>query len=837
MGWQDSPVVDQPAWASASVVNEDIDSSAIDLPTRSRLIQPTEYERPMDLELDAPGQGLAAKGIDVTTGAPAGRVRGSFAANEGYEAQFYRAALSDYYGGDVRVRKGPESGELEFLNPGTKRWTLIDEASAAIVDFADMVGHTIPVAGATAGFFAGTLGGPPGEVAGAGAGMAAGEAIRQNIGEGLGVNEGIEGPEIARDAVTLGAQEAALTAVLPGLVGLVKRGKQFMSPDPMSAQDAMLALTQMSSNRQLATDIEALAGKEFRPTSGQLSGDEFLLGVQTAYSGDSLEASVALSRQLNRNESALETAFDNINPTGDAYAAGRSVRSAVQDRIDPVTGKAAERLTRVTDDVRIPIASIPEVGEQAAGRKLRESLLSARDAAKAEETAAYRAYQEAYGLDGAASNVTIDTTRRFDSFVDTLNSERVNAIFAGQQTGKGQLLSEKLTSGEGFDLHQLEEGIKYLRRMVRKSGSAVAADAPTRDILRLKDELVLLRNTQLARIDPNLLALAEGAEAAAAKRAQLFDKSVLGAIIKKKDGEYLLNDTRVFAYVIKSNDQDAAAHFARVVSQDPGAIIAAKKGLWSYYRKEAAPDGIVEPKLHKKFMESHNHVINALFDESEVKRMNQLGDMGRVVERAAKRYDNLVTGINRHFSGRIRDTSPENLAATVFSRNFSAVDARQLSRIVDAGGAGESFRVAIGTHVRNRVFLNNKINANNLDRLLAKDGEKLKQIFGPEYVQNLEKLRDGAIMVRQTSKGLTPQKTNAFTDLMRVLFAPPLTQRGRGQTLVVNLRHNAAKRAIGEAVMDPKKLEAIVNLDRVDRQSRRAARLLSALGGYTALQD
>jgi hypothetical protein len=616
----------------------------------------------------------------------------------------------------------------------------------------------------------------------------------------------------------------------------------------------------MQKNRQLAADVEALSGKPFKPTTGQLSGNEFMLGMQTAYSGQSMDASVQLTRRLNKNETALEAAFDHINPVADdAYRAGREVVEAAGERVAPIIEGAGAGVTRATVRAEAGIASVPEIGEQAAGRGMRSKFLATRDKAKAVERKAYADYQEAYGLKGALSDVKIPPSDRFTVHMKDLSAEKINAIFGGQKTGKGQLISEKLLAKEGkkiqlfgpdgkvisefskdkninIDLHQLEEGIKYLRRVTRKSGTAVAADAPTRDVIRLKDEMVLLRNEYLKETNPPLLALAEEAEAAAAKRAQDFDKGVLGAIIQKKDGQYMLNDTRVFAYVIKSNDEEAAQHFARIVGQDPGAMVAAKSGLWSLYKREVAPEGLVDPKLHKKFMRDRNNVVNALFSESEVSRMRQLGDMGKVVERSQKRYDNLVKGLKANFAGKIRDTSPENMVTTVFSKNFSAVETRRLTTMLDAGGAGTAFREGVGTHVRNKLFLNGKLNANQIDKLLAKDGEKLKNIFGPEYVQNLHKIREAAGMIRQTTTGLRPAKTTAFGDLMRVLFAPPLTQRGRGQTLIVNMRYKAAQRAIGEAILDPKKLEAVVRLEEVFSTSKRAARVMSALGGYTVFE-
>jgi len=848
MGWQDAPLVEEQKWKKAPLAGG-VDVSPIELPSRTD----AGYWSGRITETSAPGADLARKGIDVTSGAPAGRFKASFSKDMNYAAAYMQKALSEYYKQDIQIRLGPDSGVLEYLNPGTNRWTLADEARVAIADFSDS-GTLLPAVGAATGLL---LGGPtPVGAAASVVGAGAGEASRLKIGEIIGANEGITTGEIAKEAIEASLWEALFVYGTTAVAGSYKFAKNLISPSPVGEKDAIAALAQMDANRQLVNDIDALSGVPFRPTTGQMAQDEYLLGLQTAYTGDSLEASVEVSRRLKENETSLEAVFDAITPVAeDPYVAGKAVQEATKERLAPVTEKAAADVLKKTKAAEEAIAAVPDISEQAAGRGLRQEVAEARKAAKDIETDAYETYKRAYGLgDDALSNVKIPPSDRFTTHMETLDAERVNAIFAGQKTGKGQLISEKLISkqddmiqlyspdgevlsefpvgGEDLtiDLHQLEEGIKYLRRVIRKSPMAPAPDAPINDVRRLKDEMVLLRDEYLTKTDPKLLSLAHDAEAAATKRASDFDKSVLGVIIKKDGNKYMLNDTRVFAYVIKSNDREAAEHLAKILGQDPGAMVTAKEGLLSFYRREVAETGFVDPKLHKKFMRDRRYVIEALFTPKEIQRMNLLGDMGKIVERSVKRYDNLMKGINKHFSGKIRDSSPENVVKTIFSKNFSSRDTNQLMRMMDAYGAGPQMREAVGAFVRNKAFLNNRLNANNLENLIYNHGDKLKQIFGPEYVVNLGKIRDASLMIKQTSKGLVPRKTNAFTDLMRVVFAPPLTRRGRAQTLFVNMRTQAARRAVGDAIMDPKRLEAVIRLEAVDSKSKRAARVLSAIG-------
>jgi len=822
----------------------EVDKSPFDAgPSREKLVQHSEYEPPQVLGLQPPGADIAATGVDVTTGAPVGaRLPASFAKDQLSAVAYFEAIL------ETRVRRGPDSDQPEYLREdpvtGKKRWTLIDESAFVGKDIGEL-GKVLPLLGAAAGgYYSG------GTNIGMAVGAGAGEVIRLGIGEALGVND-----VSAETYAVEGAKVTAIDALLGW--GITKTMKAYATvrrmfkPTGAEAEEAQLALAMMESrhSEKLAADVEAMARRldenaRLRPTTAQLSQDEYLLAIEQSTLRGDMRNAVEVSRREVENESTLEVAFDAITKQADDAAA--SYKQA-QSTIDIAGAKVAREGDAAADDLALttrgakePISSIETIDPQESGRALRGFVVEARKEAKRIETAAQNRYKEAYGWDGhAASEVQIPRTPRFQKFVKGVNQEKLDAWFKSTKAGKEKLVPKTLLGDEPLDLHQLEVSLRELKRWQRINGkNQVASDTAGFDIGRMIGELEQLKRDTLS---PELLNLSEMAQQASKNRIKTFDKGALRTIIRKDGDEYLLDDTQVFGYVLASNDRQAAQHFMKIVSQDPGAVVATKKSLWSFYKSETAPDGYVKPALHNAFMKKHNNTINAMFTPAEIKRMNSLGDIGRVVERSIKEYDNFVTGLEKTFAGKIKNTDPESMATLMFSKNFSARDVKKLMDMLDNYGVGDSTREVVGTYVKSYAMRGGTLSLSGLDRLLdpARGNiTKLTHIYGDDYIKDLAKISGVANMIRQRAqRSLVPGKTNAFTDLMRVIIAPPLTRKGRAQSLLVNVRYDAANRALSNALLNPNELRRIVALENTQAGTSQAMRVLGQLYGSYALTD
>jgi hypothetical protein len=110
----------------------------------------------------------------------------SFGQGEKNKVLAYKNSLSKFYNQDVDVRVGPKTGEPEFLNPQTGKYTLINQPGFDAGDMASFAGDAVVVVPQVVGNVLGfAYGGPGGAVLGGAGGAGLGEATRDVIGRVL----------------------------------------------------------------------------------------------------------------------------------------------------------------------------------------------------------------------------------------------------------------------------------------------------------------------------------------------------------------------------------------------------------------------------------------------------------------------------------------------------------------------------------------------------------------------------------------------------------------------------------------------------------------------------
>lgn len=769
----------------------------------------------------------AEAGVDVLSGAPTGRVRAGFASNQARQADFLKRELSEFYGKDIKMRLGAVSGELEFFNPETRRFTLVDEATLTNRDLADFLGDSLVLTGAGVGE---VVGGPLGAFAGG----AAGELSRRVFGELMGVND-----ETLEENITGATGEGLVTGGGSALFrlggGVVRAVRNYRRPSGVKADVAETALSASETNQAIADEISRRTGQQFRPLTGQLSGDETLLGAQSSLRA-SPETAVPLRERINQNETILEQFFDDAVPQGAIPSeVGRRAQTTARTSTQARTQEANRVARESIEELENLTQTLPRAGDDTTGRSIRELVVQERRKLKAAETQAYSDAQALYGFDEATglSNIKIpvkpggDVSKTFNS----LSNEAKEALFAEQAAGKAILTPDEILGAKELDLHQMEEAIRFLRRRQRiDARNAVAASPQGRDVNRALQALIRQRSEFLAENNPAVLEAIEAAEFVSAQRARLFDKSILRSIlVRDESGEFVLRDREVIARTIASGDKEATQHLMRILSENPAGPAELQKSMLAFYRNEVVEDGIPVLALHKRFMDRHGDVLKVIFPKSQ--GVTKFGEVTRAAEKMIARVEYFKKAVAKSFKGRIQNIAPENVIKDMFTRRFSFKDANRFRNMAQAGGFYGPYQRAVGDEIRRRIFTNGVLSPTKLDSLLSQHGEVMQGLMGVQYVTDLQLLLKGLRLARTQPTGIATRTSNTLLDAMRVLIAPPLTRKGRAQTLLQNVNRRAIERAMMNAIMDPKALRAVVAQRNKDIRSKQVLGLLGALGG------
>ena len=804
---------------------------------------------------------LANQGVDILSGSPVGRFPAGFAQNEALRANDLQQRLTEHFGQDITVSKGPLG--LEFIHPETGRRTLVDEVTATFRDLADVAGPAIPTAGAIAG----SLGGAPG----AALGGFIGEGVRRGVGNALGVRDESLG-EAGVGSMVVGAAEGVLQKGGDVAVATGQRIKRFFKPRAISPEAAESALNASQADQAIADEIAKRTGQPLQPFTSQLSNDPTLVGAQRS-ALTSEQTGEALQTQLRQNETTLESFFDELNPVTDApnTATGRSIQGEARGQTQPRVQAEKETTDALVQELDELTAAIPVAENSAIVNQLSKAATRARVKVKNVEDDAWDDARAAYGHnpDTALSDVKIPIDNELETIVARLQAEATEAIDPATRAGKKALVPKKLrpadeadaaaraaddelaealgvnpeglTPGE-IDLHQLQVHLSGLRRRLRlaKKGE-VATDPQGRDIARIEDSLVAQRNAHLKETNPELLELIEEAETLTAKRADLFDNAIVGKLVRKEGGEWILTDKELIGRTIGSGDKEAIDHLVAALSKHPAGLPTLQRTFMQFYRKQVVRNGIPNATLHSEFIKVHGGTIDALIPGPS--RIRQLGEFEKIVSHRIQRFTDFEKAVQRKFRGRIQNIAPERIAEDVLGKRFSVKEVGQLMSLAEAAGVKQQYQAAIAGQLRRKfVTSNSGLQLQVMDRFVGANKERLQTIFGAQYVRDMELLLSGLKTVRTTDAGIaTTRNPTLFGALLegvaRVTVARPLSPGGVGLTKGFRFNQRAARRVLSEAIADPKVLRAIVSQGKLQATNRNVGRLLAVLGGSSLVVE
>ena len=105
-----------------------------------------EFNENFDFKADKPEfkptTSEIAKSAGISVNDPAdikSRFGGSLGYNEEQKRLAIKNSLSKIYKQDIDVRKGPQTGELEYFNPKTQQYSLVDKPGMDLGDFGDIL--------------------------------------------------------------------------------------------------------------------------------------------------------------------------------------------------------------------------------------------------------------------------------------------------------------------------------------------------------------------------------------------------------------------------------------------------------------------------------------------------------------------------------------------------------------------------------------------------------------------------------------------------------------------------------------------------------------------------
>ncbi len=785
-----------------------------------------------------------------------------FAASLGYDqnqkAIAIKKVLSDQFKTDIDVRVGPNTGELEYFNPKTQEYALVDAPGFDMGDFADLGGDAMVIIPDIAGTIAGTMFSGP--VGGIGLGAIAalgGEYARLKLGQKLyGINKDLSDTELLQEAAKVGLISGAAGFIGIGGAKLIK-GMNNIIKGRVVPSDALETLTAskvkeadeiaLSINRKLK---DAKSKSTLKFTLAEAADDADLLATQASFENVRRLGYLEDFRKFNREQAnaldnyfkILKNQFGTSNKTN--YDSGVLIKKVIEKRQDPIIQNIIKKQENAEELLTKSIFRLPDGSSKTTGVEFRSII---NDLGETYKKSVDMAAKE---LDKASGTKLINADKIAKALNELTDKEMKSLVTAGRIEGvlKPGVYKDLLSKDSKILLSDARETVSVLGKLIRDKfqGKAAGETVDTGKLLKLQGAFLEQMNKDAGSAYMNQL---QNFNSLVKTNKELLNNDIISKLTKIEIGNKLkIADEDIFRTTFKRGigSGKTAKEVFDVIKNSPDAMAAYKNSIFDFYKKEVINEVTGKPNLvkHRAFMKDYEAPLKTFFTDAEYKQISKIGGLQKNVEDLAKSLQKTQKQLQSSFEGKLLNSSPQEIFNKIYKPN-NIGEITELKNILSKNkSVFKSFQRDVLTDLNERVTVTNNsigqkvLNPKAFDEYLNGAGgergrrEALKIIFGDEYVKNLDTLNKALQIASRKSPSRAAEGVvgNFFTDIIRARLGQ-FTTRGRVFTAARRLFAVASNRVIKEALLNPQSLEELIRLKTLSKGSKLAASILAKLGG------
>jgi hypothetical protein len=791
-----------------------------------------------------------AAGVDVS-GLPSGvRALASLGTND--QDRNYLLAAARYFGippEQVQVRKGPQSGSLEVLNPETGRWTTRREMVniPTFADLADAAGPAIPLV--TGG--AGSLVGPATGAAGA----AAGEMGRNLLGRALGVNEATTaqmGEESALAALFQLGGDLGATAMMK-LYQRMAGGAGLPNISPERFQELYDTLKSKSPEelQSLITSDRVLA--QAAAASGERAEGAYLAGRRNATAGE--EGKELLAREAEITDAAGQAAGRAIGetiPKGEtldtSVELGRGVQQAAAERtggniVEQELADLQARRQRVAEAFSRLAAEAPED----VGAPVREAVDQARKTFMDEADKAY-ASARAMGNGNNTVMPPVNTLRVAEQYKSqfsrdlfpTLTDEdrKVVESFLGNiRTGPNEIAAA--------DIEQISRALSTLKAYQRDLNSGAFPGRNSRMVNDLVSAMQRDRDALLEAMDPGLASVWRDVDKFYAEGRQRFGQGILGRLLQTKDGRPAIYDEAVFDSVF------GATRASRQNSSDIAGVMGPREremlrqAFISKYQ-----DAIIDPstgllkggRAEDQFLRKYDRALPFFFSPDELQLLRTPARARGTFAREEQRIAQLEKELGGSLEGRTIRMDPSTIFEQTFKGPTGYEDALRIRNLIAGTPQEELYKQLIQRRIRDTAMTEGEgrilgVDPESLLRFVDEYQNPLSVWMGREYPAQLRKMGESLRDFKPPEAVRSDGGRGTISDIIGILTGNPFSDAGVRLRRTLNLSDRSASRMLQQAILDPKMMKQMLDTSYINPRSAAYARALAGMAAQTAGEE
>ncbi len=768
-----------------------------------------------------------------------------------------KEVLNNYFNEDIPIRMGKETEELEFLNPNTGKYELLNAYgldSGDLAKFGTYGAFIIPEIAATI-FATGTTG-PTGGVITSAASSAALETMRLALGHNLyGINKTEKGfvdylQNEGKDLAVLNGLLTTAGFTVPKLYRMVKDIKRF---GKINAADFGGRIKDAEAAQQLITRIndrlvELGTKQKLKFSLGQASNDDLFLALQHAYETNPKYGVKGILDTFNREQAealntymelmAKEYNFPGISGKDNILSdeLGKKIRIKLAERLAPKQKILTNALEKAENDLTNAVIKLPDGSTKEAGTQIRNVIDSLYDDFEQSFTDKYTALFAAGGGRKVNTNIINDAVKQ-------LNQRQKNTLFKKYPNIETFFNAPK---GKTISINKLKNTLSDLRRFDREIQKGIipiegapVEGAVSKLIGAIKNQL----KTDLGVDDVwyrEFLKL----DKTYAKNKDLY-KGVISKLMSTKNGRLVIADEDVFKQTFKKG----AGQIQRI--DDVYALLKKRPDLIQTYKEQilGAYKGIVDPTntgkinlvAHQKFLNDYQYALETFFGgKSGFKQIEKIGELAKKVETTALKRNKLMKKLGTSTNGKIESMDPDKIFAFLYNNKSPST----LNKVMSVLKQDKDLLTAFQTVAKDDLLFKVTDNRGNFmfDKFAdyLKNNEKIIKLTfadNPKFIKDLGMMRDALEITSRTSAQKTIGKgETALNDIIRARLGQ-FTVAGRTFTALKKIVRSDVDKQLAEIIVDPKRLEELLKLKTVKKDSKAAKQIITRLFGYYVFDE
>jgi len=791
------------------------------------------------------------------------RFAGSLGYNEEQKINAIKTVLDKSYKQNIEVRFGPNTGELEYLNPETNKYSLVNKPG---LDFGDIAGSggdamvIIPDIAATIGV--GIATGGTGAIPAGAAAAAVGEYSRLKLGQKLyGINKNVSDMQMFNEGVKAGGISLAggygglfIAKSIKGVNNLVN-GRSIVADDfyeTFKDRDVADNIANMINNKLDDANINS----KLKFTLAQSTGDVDLLAAQSAfenttrlgYLGEFRDFNKTQANSLNDYFKLLKSGFNTkllgTNEPVNAFDAGKLIQDVAEKRNQPIINDLISKQSTTEEMIEKGIVGLPDGSERLTGIKIRDFVSEVSDKFNKNSAVAAKKLDEAGATEVIGADIIQATLKTLDreSKENLLKTPEVSDLFK-------DIL--KVTGPQKITIESARNTLSSLKTLVRAGEKGGATE--NIEVGALK-KIVGAFNKQINK-DASKAYISEldNFNYFYKVNKNRLDNTIIGEITRVNGGRLRIADEDVFPLTFKKGKNSArfAEELHDVIQGSPDAMLAYKNSIFDFYKNKVIKNGKVNVNSHNSFMKDYESPLKLFFNKTEYNKITKIGGLQKYVNDVTKQRKIVEDNLTKSFEGKLLNLRPEEIVNKIFKTNNIGDITQLKNTLKNDPEAFSAFQSAVLTEMNERIFKLTstsslgvkQLDASKFDGFLnGQGGEKgfrtaLQEIYGKEFVDNLQTLNSALqISVRKAGTRQEGVLGNFYTDIIRARVGQ-FTQAGRLLTAGRRIFKKSADRVLANSLLNPQNLKELIELKKLKPNTKRAAYILGKLGGLAFMPE